>query len=397
MRGLARCVDDVERFLSRHWAAAPLLCQAADPDRFADLLSLDDVDEMVSGSFLRLPTFRLVGDGVPLEAARYTRTARVGSTTVSGAGDPGAIYREFADGATIVFQGLQRSWPPLTRFCRELELEMTHPVQANAYVTPPGSRGLGVHYDTHDVFVLQLAGGKEWSIFEPVLEDPLPSQPWSAGQAAPDEPLLSVELRPGDCLYVPRGFLHSARARDGVSAHLTIGVLTRTWHDAIREVVAGATDEPEFRRPLPPGIARDEAKLASGIAEQLTRLREWLEKVDVNALAAGLNRQFWSNRPPILQGQLEQLLALDRLSDASTVRVRDGAVCRMRPRAGSLVVLLGDREMTMPAALEPAMTRIATAGPLRVGDLADQLDAGSRHVLVRRLISEGLLEVVGVG
>ena len=63
-----------------------------------------------------------------------------------------------------MFQGLHRYWPPLTRLVAELELELGHPCQANAYLTPPGSQGFAVHSDSHDVFVFQTAGAKQWEV-----------------------------------------------------------------------------------------------------------------------------------------------------------------------------------------------------------------------------------------
>ena len=72
-----------------------------------------------------------------------------------------------------------------------LEQVLEHPVQANAYFTPRDSQGLAVHHDTHDVFVLQLAGTKAWTIHEPVLADPLPSQPWKGTAADAGPPIVS--------------------------------------------------------------------------------------------------------------------------------------------------------------------------------------------------------------
>ena len=400
MTALARCVGDVRDFLDGSWTRAPLHRAGADGGGFADLFSLDDVDRFVSSSSPRLPTFRLVRDGKPLDPSCYTRTARVGGQSVSGMGDPGRIFDEFRAGATIVFQGLHRSWPPLTRFCRDLELELSHPVQANAYLTPAGSRGLGVHYDTHDVFVLQLAGTKAWSIHEPVLVDPLPSQPWKGTADDAGEAILTVELEAGDCLYVPRGFLHSARAQEDLSAHLTIGIVTTTWDDVVRSVVAGIAEEPEFRRALPPGYAGDPGALAAGVEETLARLRKWLDGVDAEAVAAAQARRFLAGRPPILTGQLHQLRALDALDDESVLRRREGSVCLLVPEGETLTVVLGGKELHMPAALEPAMRRVEGVGPggtLRLGDLGHLLDGPSRRVLGRRLVAEGLLENVAVG
>ena len=314
-------------------------------------------------------------------------------------GDPARIFDEFRAGATLVFQGLHRSCPPLTRFCRDLEIELSHAVQANAYITPAGSRGLGVHYDTHDVFVLQLAGTKAWSVYEPVLADPLPSQPWKGTAADAGEPILSVELRAGDCLYVPRGFLHSAKAQEQLSAHLTIGIVTTTWHDVVREVVAGIADEPEFRRSLPPGYAGDPASFAPAVDEALDRLRKWLDGVDTRKAATDTARRFLAGRAPILAGQLQQLAMVDGIDDDTVLRRREGGVCLVAGEEDGrvTVVLGGGRELHMPGALEPVMRRIAASGPFRVGDLGDALDGPSRLVLGRRLVREGLLEIVPVG
>ncbi len=394
MTGLARCVGDVDRFLASHWGRTPLHRAGADPARFADVFSLDHVDRFVSTSFPRLPSFRLVKDGSPLDPGRYTKTARIGGKSVPDVGDAGRIFEEFRGGATLVLQGLQRSSETVARFCRSLELDLTHPVQANAYVTPAGSQGLAVHYDTHDVFVLQLAGRKEWAVYEPVLDLPLPSQPWHAGRGEPGEPLMEVELAAGDCLYMPRGFLHSARAQAEMSAHLTVGVVTRTWFDVLGEVVAGAAEDPAFRASLPAGYASDEAGLTAGVDAAVTGLRDWLEKVDAGQVAASVVRSFWSSRPPVLAGQLHQLLALDGLGDDTVLRRREGSVCHLVAGTDGLTVHLGDRRLKMPADLEPAVRRIATGGPFRLGELGDLLDEQSRAVLARRLVREGLLEMV---
>lgn len=415
MTGLARCAGDVRTFLDRYWGRAPLHRPGADASGFADLFSLDEVDRFVSSSSPRTPAFRLVRDGRPLAPASYTRTARIGGQSVSGVADPAAIFAEFRKGATIVFQGLQRSCPPLTRFCRALELDLSHAVQANAYITPAGSRGLAVHYDTHDVFVLQLAGTKQWSVHEPVLADPLTSQPWrgdaclSVGEAGlpVGEACLSVDLQAGDVLYVPRGFLHSARAQEELSAHLTIGVVTTTWHDVVRDVVAGVAGEADFRRALPVGFATEPFAsgpdgLAAEVEETLARLRKWIDDVDPRAVSADVVRRFWSGRPQVLAGQLQQLLAVDGIGDDTRLRRREGSVCHLVPdgagaEGGTLTVVLGGRDLHMPAALHPAMARVATGRTFRLGELGDLLDEPSRLVLARRLVVEGLLEVLPGG
>ena len=145
----------------------------------------------------------------------------------------------------MVLQGLHRVWPPIIALCQQLAAELGHPVQANAYVTPPQNQGFSNHYDVHDVFVLQIEGEKRWQIHAPVLEAPLRDQPWNDRRAAVERraqepPLIEAVLRPGDCLYLPRGFLHAATALGGVSTHLTIGVHSWTRYALAEQLLSQA-------------------------------------------------------------------------------------------------------------------------------------------------------------
>jgi bifunctional lysine-specific demethylase and histidyl-hydroxylase NO66 len=396
---IERCAGDPAAFVRDHWAKAPLLRRGAGPEGFDDLLSLDDVDRILSTTAPRVPAFRMVKDGTPLPQSAYTKSGKMGSQALSDLADPGKVFDQFDRGATIVLQSLHRYWAPLTGFCRELELFLTHPVQVNAYLTPPSSRGLGVHHDTHDVFVLQVHGRKLWQVWDAAVPFPLGHQKrLPPGAEAPTEaPLVDAELAPGDCLYVPRGFRHAARTAETASLHLTVGMLTRNWDDLLREVVELATEEVWFRESLPVGFATDPGALTTSLADRVAELRRFLDKVDLGAVADRAARRFWSNRPPLLQGQLRQLLTLDELDDTTELRRRPGAVGRLRVTGDRLELLLGDRTLTMPAGLEPALRKILDAGSLSAADLAGHLDGPSRLVLVRRLVREGLLQPVALG
>ena len=396
---IERCAGDPAAFVRDHWARAPLLRRGAGPGGFDDLLALDDVDRILSTTAPRVPLFRMVKDGRPLPPSAYTKSGRIGSMPLSDLADPGRIFDQFAGGATIVLQGLQRYWAPLTAFTRDLELFLTHPVQVNAYLTPPASRGLGVHHDTHDVFVLQVHGRKLWQVWDAAVPFPLGHQTkLPPGAEAPTEaPLVEAELAPGDCLYVPRGFRHAARTAETASLHLTVGMLTYNWNDLLREVLDLATEETWFREGLPVGFADAPAALEASLAERVAELRRFLDKVDLTRVAERAVNRFWTNRAPMLQGQLRQLLTLDELGEATVLERRPGTTCRLRVTGDRLELLLGDRTLTMPARLEPALRQVVAADRLTPADLAGHLDGPSRLVLARRLVREGLLQPTAVG
>jgi lysine-specific demethylase/histidyl-hydroxylase NO66 len=377
---LARCVGDPDRFVRDHWARAPLHRPGADAAAFADLFSLGDVDHILSSTTPRHPAFRMVKDGRQLDPRSYTRSGRVGGQPVHDLADPGRVYEQFHAGATIVLQSLHRFWPPLTRLARDLEGALTHPVQVNAYVTPPAARGLGAHRDEHDVFVLQVHGRKQWDVHDP--------------DGRTEAPLIAAELAPGDSLYIPQRFPHAAWTAETASVHLTVGVVLTTWADVLRRAVTAVLEDALSGEPLPAGYAADPAGIAAGVADQLGEVRRRLDKLDPGAVAAAAADRFWAGRPPILTGQLQQLLGLERIGQDTVVRRRPAAGCRLRRREDRLEVLLGDRALHMPARLEPVMRTILASDRLAVGDLAGHLDPPSRLVLVRRLVVEGLLETV---
>jgi lysine-specific demethylase/histidyl-hydroxylase NO66 len=372
---------------------------------FDDVLSLADVDRLIAGAGLRRPAVRLVRDGAVIPPADYTRRARTGGTTISDLVDPGRVLDQVADGATVVLQGLHRWWPPAARFCRDIELVLGHAVQANAYLTPAGAAGLAPHHDTHDVFVLQVAGTKHWTVRRPYLDTPLPRHASDHEIAATQPVLFEAEMTSGDALYLPRGVVHSAAAQRGLSLHLTIGILATTVHDVLRELVDLAAEEVRFRRSLTPGWAFDPDGAEGEVKSAVAALVDWLATADAGAVAERLRDRFVANRTPLLEGQLLEIAALDEVGDDTQVVRRPGAVAHLRvePPGGDtgagdggevaprLQLVLGDRRLTMPAALEPAVRRLLDGEPHRVGDLADLLDAPSRRVLVRRLVREGIL------
>ncbi|HEX8099040.1 MAG TPA: cupin domain-containing protein, partial [Actinomycetota bacterium] len=285
----------------------------------------------------------------------------------------------------VVLQGVHRFWFPLARFCRELEFSLGHPTQVNAYVTPPGSQGFGVHEDSHDVFVLQGFGSKHWEVFEP-----------AASAHRSDAPAISVELLPGDSLYIPKGAPHSARTQDSVSGHLTVGVLTYTWTDVLQELFRLAEEEDTFTERLPPGYHGDEAAFSSAVSEKLEEFGRWVEKVEPNDLAGAMVRKFLTSRPSMMTGSLEGLVAADRITDQTVLRRRPHSICHLRVAGDRLSAFLGDRELEMPASLLPAMNLVVDQERFQVSDLSPWLDEASRLVLSRRLIREGLLEAESV-
>ncbi len=380
-----------------------LLTSAAELGQdFSDLLTLADVDELLSTRGLRTPFLRIARNGEVVDPKRFTGPGGAGAEVADQVSSD-AVLRLFSEGSTVVLQGLHRLWPPIIAFADALAAELGHPTQVNAYITPPSSQGFSPHYDVHDVFVLQVAGEKHWTIHEPVLTDPLRTQPWgeraeAVAARATEEPVIDAVLRPGDALYLPRGYLHSARALGEISAHLTIGVHNVTRWGAVESALdlvrTLATDDPALRASLPLGVDLSApGTTADDVAAVLAGLHAALDRVDPAAVADRLRSRTWAQVRPEPVAPLAQSTAAAALTTDTVLRVRPRLRAQLREAVGEEVVLVAGRQhRRFAAAQRPALAELLAVGELKVGDLPG-LAAEEQVELGRRLVVEAVAVV----
>lgn len=374
-------------FAADYWDRQALISKADTlPGSFADLLGPAAVDELVSQRGLRTPFLRVASAGNTLGESAFTAGGGVGAGIADQVSDD-KLMRLFAEGATIVLQGLHRTWPPLIEFCQQLAADLGHPVQANAYVTPPQNQGFNDHYDVHDVFVMQISGEKRWIIHEPVLRDPLRDQPWGerrdeVAQAAQKPPLIDEVLRPGDCLYLPRGFLHAATALGGTSIHVTVGVHVWTRYALAEQLLQTAlrslATDPEVRASLPLGFTGHDVDMAAQKADLAARLHQALDGVEPQQVADRVTHVHRSQQRAAPIAPLAQLDAIRTLDAATELVLRahlsptleptaDGEAV-LRSRAG-VVTIGADETDTVTALLDGRSRRAGEIGL----DLAERL------------------------
>jgi Cupin superfamily protein len=360
----------------------PLLVRRGEAGRFDDLLSAAEAERLVTVTGMRYPAFRLVKAEKELHVRDYTTDLSWRPVPLSGTIDVARVAAEFERGATIVLQALHLHHEPLALFARELEQELDQPVQVNAYYTPESAQGLPVHHDTHDVFCLQVAGEKRWLVYDPAVELPLKDQRYRREHGEPGEPVLDVTLGPGDTLYLPRGWLHEAVTSQGDSLHLTVGLSAYTWIDAFKDALEECRDELAFRRSVP--------EEADGRDELVTLLERRLRPEDV---ARRRRERFVRTRRPILDGQLELMRTLDRLTLDTAVERRATVIADLHDTDG-LTLSFEGKEIVFPERARPELEHIfAASAPVVPRRLPGTIDEEGRLVLVRRLVREGFLRL----
>jgi bifunctional lysine-specific demethylase and histidyl-hydroxylase NO66 len=385
---LARLIAvDRDEFASQYWGQQPLLSPAADlQGGFAALLDANAIDELVSQRGLRTPFLRVAKNGVTLADKAFTAPGGVGAGIADQVSED-RLVRLFADGSTLVLQALHRTWPPILEFCQSLAAELGHPVQANAYVTPPQNQGFSAHYDVHDVFVLQIDGEKRWRIHSPVLVSPLRDQPWNDYKAdvesrAEEPPLMEAVLTPGDCLYLPRGYLHAATALGGVSTHLTLGIHVWTRFALAQQLVEQAlrtvADDPVIRTCLPLGVdVSDPSEIRPDFDVVTAILADAVKQSDLDQMSESLLQHARLNQRAAPIGPLKQLRDAETISLDTDIVLRShlaasvdhsGSRILLQSRAGELAIAEDDVG-PLKALLDNG---VATAGDLGL-DLARRL------------------------
>jgi Cupin superfamily protein len=365
-----------DEFACDYWGFRPLLSRAADlPGGFGDLFSSDAVDELISRRGLRTPFVRVAKNGSTLADSGFTAGGGIGAGIADQVSDD-KLLRLFADGATLVLQGLHRTWEPVLSFTQHLAADLGHPVQVNAYVTPAQNTGFSDHYDVHDVFVLQVEGEKRWRIREPVHPSPLRDDPWTDHRAtveaaATQPPLLEETLRPGDCLYLPRGYVHAASALGDVSTHLTIGIHPWTRRhladEMVARAVAAASQDQRVRASLPLGVdVTDSSGWESDVDVVREALVRALRDVSVETLSSGLAAKSRGTQRAAPIDPVATVRAAATLDGAAVLRLRphlqpriDGDV--LRSRAGELS-LAADEAKAIGALLGGEVTTAANLG-----------------------------------
>lgn len=391
---LAWLLDPVSpaTFVADHWERAPLFVSRSSPGHYACLPGLNEVDELITATASRSPGMT--------EDVRIIRTDEKGELSVrpprmleNGLPDIQAMYRDYQHGCSLSVNHLHRRSASLARLCGRLEEDLHHPIGVNLYLTPRGSQGFQPHIDTHDVFILQVHGTKDWYYAEPDDALPLPSMKPPCHHRL--DRYRKITMRPGDLLYLPRGFPHFAKATATSSLHYTVGLEPYRWidfmYDALQEM---AHSDVAYRHALPPGFSDrpvDGASPRAFAGELVRQLQDdgFLARVGQRLEARRLRP---GKATPI--GHFASIDAAQNLAAESVLVRVPGVHCRVRRTEDAAIIDFTGNFVSGPDFLMPLLQFIAENRAFAVKDLPGTLAMADKLDLIRRLIGEGLLHII---
>lgn len=287
MDWLARCVDDPETFLRTHWRQGPALLRPADPP--TELLTVQGLFDIIDEGNLRNPYAGLFTADGTVSEADYCRPRIIAGRTLDGCLDPERVRALIRDrDATLQLRYLNHWHPGVRALTAGLSEGLGRLTEAFLFYSQPGRHG-PVHRDEGDILVIQLSGTKHWQVYggpthpgwQPVREDD------------PGPCLLETEVHPGEVLYVPNGYAHTARATEaGPSLHLTVALREACavhLRTQLRSLLSEGLELPA--RPI------DEDTLLRTGADLLEHLRTRLATATPEDLVAAARQAAYSSRP----------------------------------------------------------------------------------------------------
>lgn len=194
------------------------------------LLGWPDLDELLSEIDAAEPAVKLFNQGAVPGHAYSDEVMEMGRRRRRL--NKVRFYGQMRSGATLVVNRFEDYSVAARRLCAQVSGFAGLPTMSNGYLSFGGRGTFGKHWDTHDVFAIQLIGRKRWQVFAPTF--PLPLSHHTSDQASPEgvtQPVLDCVLEAGDMLYVPRGWWHQTLPLEEGSFHLSVGTYAATVHD----------------------------------------------------------------------------------------------------------------------------------------------------------------------
>lgn len=355
-----------------------------EPEAARRLFGWPQLNAAIAEHRLAPPRLRLERAGADVTAGVFrNRRSRRGALLQDL--DPAVLTERLREGATLIVDAVNELSPPLQQLCASLSAEFTASTQANLYACWGETQGFDVHWDDHDVFVLQVEGRKRWALYGASEEAPTRRGPAPPNAAPASEPELVV-LEPGDVLYLPRGFWHAAVGLGGSTLHLTIGLTRKTGADLLHWLADELLAEPAGRADLP-FEAGDEA-----VARRLAALLDRLSAEDPGTLARRYRRQVEAGQVQRPQLSFPDIGGDAPLDPLTRLILGQGAARVDRSDRGVVLSWRGV-EFTLAGALEGPIRRLVAGEPVAVADFRAAAEAAPEQVdsLLHELLRRGTL------
>lgn len=293
------------------------------------------------------------------------------STLVGAQIDSARLEEALAAGLTIRINGVQPRLPQVDDLCRQVSFALATLPNANVYLSGSTAPGLRAHVDSHDVFMVQLAGSKGWECGRSACVP----QPGSGGDRDLGRIDWAGTLEAGDGLHLPRGTVHRPIPNGSLSVHVSVGARRPAWADVATWI---GVDLPKgFRADVPAALACGAASFNVAITNDCTERA--LHHLDPTSVERALAR-YRFGLPVVRSASVGAVrLAMARPAAVSVRWCAPGGLCVAVDHDGPAT---GDGGSSAARLTVGAAGHVFTIGPADIEPLAgllegDQVTSGS--------------------
>lgn len=246
----------VAEFMAEYRGRKPLHIQGGG-DKFAGVMGWDLLTRLINQSSIwSAASMQLVLDGKRVDPKDFCTPAIGRDKATLPIPDLDRVRGWLQRGASLLLNDIDQLSPGLKAAAAALEAGLGGKVQGNLYCSWQAHQGFGSHYDTHEVFAVHVAGEKTWRLYERHFQDPIAHAAFQIKDDAfharhKGRLTAEVTLKPGDLLYIPRGWYHDALATSEATIHVAYGVTCPIGVDLFSRLFERAVQEPRFRAAVP--------------------------------------------------------------------------------------------------------------------------------------------------
>jgi len=212
----------VDQFMTNHWHKKPCLLRQAIAD-FEPLCDLETIEEMASDEDIESRLISKQGHGWHLEKGPFEALPSLGDKQW-----------------TVLIQGIDHHLPEAYDLLQRFRFLPDARLDDVMLSLASDQGGVGPHYDSYDVFLLQMHGKRKWRIGP--LHDATLMENTPLKILQNFQPTEEFVLEPGDMLYLPPNYGHDGTAQ-GTCTTLSIGFRAPTKAEVLSSMLRDLADQ----------------------------------------------------------------------------------------------------------------------------------------------------------
>jgi ribosomal protein L16 Arg81 hydroxylase len=206
-------------------------------------------------------------------------------------------------------------------------------------------------------------------------------------------PQIEVELKQGDTLYIPRGFVHEAVTTKDVSLHITLGLLSYTWIDVLRLIINDAHKINGFRESFRFDKLNDQTieKTTKDLVSQL------LSTVEYTNIPKKFKNRFIKKGLTSDNNRLIDIINFDEINSDTIFSLRKDINYTISETETEIILTYYNKQVKFPSYVLATLKAVVDSENFTAENLESNIDTSGKLVFCKKLLKEGFIKISNNG